>query len=673
MTGVLKIQVVTLGDDGNMAAVTDAEVVLGRRDLLQGSKWPHDDLLPTHQHTADGYYGVWVGPGAEPTPGEWLLVVRNPASSSVLFSPVVQRLTLKDTAGVLQALPGWGRISDRLGAQAATVSISNAGGRNSAEAPDHTTINVRLFKRTEIFGITGHDEGGTSFAEFAKGRRNLLRKWDVVDDGVISILFDEKSHRILVSVKSARAAASSWVSVAEDDMPADHVLSMTDFYNHLHVAGRDHPGTIIEAGVFGHSWLMGPIIMNTIDNTSSVTERADEDTDGRQKDWLPPGEPSQTPTGPVTDGPTMTYYSSIRDAFHPDRGALRIWGCNHMQNVVAQCQAANAERRRGSARDRFFFVPLQTITGRNFYSGGEQNTTQDYVKRSVGMLIQSRYYAQAIEPCDFRGAVIYAGAAARYLRLPVYAGPPGLGSLLGNVEGQPTFFIHSGKPERPGPSDTTRSDPPVVYRREASHPGTESGPVLQWFRDEYPSLALDDLRYANFTAMIGEPLPDPGFHTERFEMFYDEGQRDQLAGSMAAVVLRLPTGLEVHTPVEHATQPNTVYSRPIPDVLSGVQGHRYVIRGRTIAQVQHRGPATVVMMIGTPARDRDSAIFVGVDGRSIWLESPARANQFAVRTAPIEQGDATFYRRSAWTPPASASPVPITDGVIETATPRCYW
>src|SRR6186713_463591 len=89
--------------DGKLAPVTDAQVVVGRRDLVGDSDYPYDDLLPTFQHDADGHYLNSSGdPENEPAAGEWLLVVRKKG-----FSTVVQKLTLTEKEGVLRAAPGW--------------------------------------------------------------------------------------------------------------------------------------------------------------------------------------------------------------------------------------------------------------------------------------------------------------------------------------------------------------------------------------------------------------------------------------------------------------------------------------------------------------------------------------------------------------------------------------
>lgn len=679
MTGVLKIQVATRSAAGEVAPVTDARVVLGRRDLVGESRWPYDDLLPTYAHTGGGYYGVWTGEASGPGEGEWLLVV-----SKAGFSPVVQELTLVQAGSALKALPGWGAVTPSLDSLAATVSIANVGEQDTEDALQQTTINVRLQERSELVALTGLDHTGFDCSKFPRGRRNLLWKRGRVNDGVISTLIDAKRGRVIVSVKSASRAAASWIDVDERELaPPGRSASILDFYEHLHHVGQAHPGTVLEAGVFSHAWLMGPIIVNTFDHVASVTERDPNDTDGRQKDWLPAGRESVTPTGTVTDGPTMLRFPKLKEAFHAAQGALRIWGCNHMQNVVAECQAANAQRRAGVPRDRFFRVGLVVTSSGRFVRNGEEQTTLDHVKRTIGMLAQSRYFARSPEPYDLRGAVTYAGAAAQFLGLPVFAGPPGLGSLWGRLEGEDSFFVHSGKPEQAGASPSTVADPPVHYRRQHAHPGGESRPVLEWLREEFPAVELDELRYVDYAQLLKEPLPDPGYRTERYAMFCDGEQLMSIVTENGleenrAVVLRLASGLEVHAPERNTVRPEAVFSRPYPVELAGVGGHCYVIRRRPLTRVERRGPATVAILgkrdeLLEDSSSIDSAVFVGRDGKSTWLESPAGRDDFGPLKRVVRTGEAQFQYGLTWEPPVKLEKQLFAGGVIEAVEPRWYW
>ncbi|HEX7672112.1 MAG TPA: hypothetical protein VF395_21100, partial [Polyangiaceae bacterium] len=242
MTKSLKLQVFSNAPDGSKLPVTDARVVLGRRDLLGNSRWPHDDLVATHTHLADGFYGNFTGkPENEPKEGQWLLVVTKAG-----MSPVAQRLTLRTSGEVLVASPGWDKARG-LGAQAATVSIVNAGPKVKGDAAKHTTVNAVLFPRTEIVGITGHDDhGNTEYAHMAEGRRNLLFKKKKLDPGVISTLFHANERAVITTVKSAAGDPRSWVEVdrfaehplADDagkkrpDDTVEHELTIMHFYQH---------------------------------------------------------------------------------------------------------------------------------------------------------------------------------------------------------------------------------------------------------------------------------------------------------------------------------------------------------------------------------------------------------------------------------------------------------
>lgn len=668
MNPSLKIQVFSNGSDGAKVPVTDARVTLARRDLLGGSRFPHEDLLPTHSHESDGFYGIFSGkPEHEPAEGHWLLVVRKNG-----MSPVAQRLTLSTSGDVLIAKAGWAPETG-LGAQAATVSIANAGKKVKGDVAQHTTVNVTLFPRLDIVGITGHDDGGTEFALMADGRRNLLYKRKKIDDGTIATLFHSNQRAVISTIKSARRDPRSWVVVdsfvehpldedAGKDRPketAAHELSIVNFYEQLDRLGRENPGTVVEAGIFSHSWTMGPIIWNTFDGTSSVTERFSEDTDGRQKDWLPAGQPSEAPTGTVTEGPTMQRFSKLQDAFRKPDGALRIWGCSHMQNVIREGTVALGKLKAKRPRDEFFIVsPLTTVLGENFFVGGEENATLDHIKRLIGKFISGTKYARALETHDFRAVLNYPGAASRLLKTPVFGAAPGMGSLFGRQDGEPTFYIDGeASPANVGPKDA-RGENVALFR---------------WYHLEFgDTFQEDDLHYVDYQKLRSAQLPDPGWRTERWATFYDQEQPDRAVHLGGAVVLRLPSALEVYRRVPTATNPVKIFTRPRPFALNGVNGHLYVFSQHVLEVVERRAGATVVMIAPKTEQNLDSAVFVGTDGRTVWLTSPAGKNQFTVTTDPLPVVSSTFFRGSQWLKPRTPLP-PITDGVIEAVTPRCFW
>jgi hypothetical protein len=663
----LKLQVFEPTEDGGKKPVTDARVVLGRRDLLGDSRYPHDDLLPTHAHLSDGFYGTFSGdPAAEPGAGEWLLVVTRDGSS-----PVVQRLTLKLVGQVLQASPGWAPRSGSLTQQAATVSIINAGKKAKGDAPEHTTVNVVLFPRLELLGITGHDDhGNTEYALMAEGRRNLLYKKKLLNDGAVSTLLHANKRAFVTTVKNATKDARGWLTLdtreksplAADagkkrpDETVDRELEILDFYAELQRIGKSFPGTLIEAGIFSHSWTMGPIIWNTSDSTASVVDHAPGDTDGRQKDWIPSGATSQTPTGPVSDGVVMKRFPDLAKAFRKPDASLRIWGCSHMQNVIREGVVALGKLREGIPRDEFFVVgPLTTVDARGFFSGGEENTTLDHVKRLIGSFASGDRYGRALETHDLRGVLNYPGAASRFLDVPVFGAPPGMGSLYGSHGGELTFYIDDEpRPKNPAPTD----------------PRGENFALFQWFRREFPGFfAEDPLHYVDYQKLRGAPLPDPGFRHERWAMFFDAEQRD-VSLKNPSIVMRLPTGLEVHRRVPRATDPRRIFRRPTAFTFNGVGGTLYAFAGHSLELIERRGPATVVVIAPDP--NLDSAAFVGPDARTLWLTAAPGTGNFAPASTPLPVERPTFFAGTQWREPRVPLP-PVVDGVIEVQSTRWFW
>src|SRR5882724_2458000 len=68
-------------------------------------------------------------------------------------------------------------------------------------------------------------------------------------------------------------------------------------------------------------WRWGPITQDTFDQSNDLSTRDLADKDGRPKDWYP-------------DGAIASDLPDLPKAFAPG-GRMIIWGCSHMENVVA--------------------------------------------------------------------------------------------------------------------------------------------------------------------------------------------------------------------------------------------------------------------------------------------------------------------------------------------------
>lgn len=286
---------------GVLSPTTDANVSIVPRTDVGALEWPFEALRFTHSHQQNGFYRAVSGdPADEPGPGEWLLVV-----AKFGRSPVVQRLTLAEKNGVLQATAGWGvGAAGQLSATALTVSIVNYDQVPGTAPPGpakQAMVTVRLLERLEMVSMGCVDKtsvglGGTHFEEFAKGRTHVLFADKKLNDGVIFTLFTAMTRQKQTFVKSRAPKANEWVLV--DDVVKAPVakggkqpvvgkdLSILDFYAHLNNVGRATPGTVVEAGIFGHAYVLGPIVWNTFDGVASFTARDPGDFDGRSKDWV---------------------------------------------------------------------------------------------------------------------------------------------------------------------------------------------------------------------------------------------------------------------------------------------------------------------------------------------------------------------------------------------------
>ncbi len=447
MAEPLPVQFSVLSDSGNSHQIEkNASLSIVARDKVGDATWPYEKLPLTHKYFQNGFYRALSGkPADEPGAGEWLLVARLGGKS-----PVVQRITLSVKGAVLVADAGWGvPASKQLQNTALTVSIVNYEQKQGAappRLPRQTRISAKLLPRQEVVGLacvdrTGSSLGGTHFEEFAKSRRDRLFADEEVNDGVIATILDAKTRMTQIWVKSRAPRAVDWLLLEERQKAPPPLsvktpvvgkdLSIVDFYQHLSDVGRVAPGSVIEAGIFGHAYVLGPIVWNTFDRVPSFTKRDPNDFDGRSKDWVP-------------RGAVDTTFRTLHDAFHPTKGALRAWGCNHMNNVLAEISTAMNAMRMNVPRDQFFMVtlpPLRDEDQKLISKVGHENVTLDHLKRSVAQYIVSQKIKHTIEHGDATGVVAYCGAAMQKLHLRVIGAPPGIGSSFKKEGGEWIMFI----------------------------------------------------------------------------------------------------------------------------------------------------------------------------------------------------------------------------------------
>jgi hypothetical protein len=95
------------------------------------------------------------------------------------------------------------------------------------------------------------------------------------------------------------------------------IMSIIDIYNAVRQIGINTPNTLVELSFFSHSWMGGPILVNSFDDGNLTLRGAMRDPDDKDprasKDFIPP----------TMDAVQL---ANFKKAFHTD-GYIWIWGC----------------------------------------------------------------------------------------------------------------------------------------------------------------------------------------------------------------------------------------------------------------------------------------------------------------------------------------------------------
>ena len=595
-----------------------ASVLMVERSQLGGEPWPFvSKTRITHAHKGNGLYTA-IDPAQEPGPGEWLLGVFAESKS-----PVVQRLMLADVNGVLRATPGWAKETGTEDERtAATVSIANfnqAKGGGSTLPAQNTQITVRGIdiKQAVLVASNDWEHTGTDFRQFAEGRRNLLFKRGILDEGSILHLLVCDPRKTLVQVKSRRSDYKKWLTVGETVKApvsgarpggAADELGILDFYRLLNKIGSRDTGSVVEAGIFGHGWYAGPVIWNTSDAEPSLSQRSAKDLDGRQKDWL---------------GDTMDQFPSLRFAFGT-KGALRIWGCSHMPMLSWAARAAQAQRKAGTA--------ASTLYTAKYLNGGVERTSLDFQKRNIAQYIVSRMLRPMFRDGDQSGVVSYLGAAVQSLGVPCWGAPPGMGASFGQIDGNVVMTIL---------------------------PDQETTPLLEFWKDAFGTDFVQDLEgYCDYNVLLKATLPNPGWQTERYFRY------PEILNTVIA--LRVASGLEVFRPLGSPD-----FLEPTAETFASVAGHLYVAPKGKPARVELRG-ATPYLFVDPGTNDL--GVFVRTDGVVMLMTRPP-GGAWAVDTSSVSRVSMDFNGFASnpkWKPSATGATT-FTNGVLHIVAPGYVW
>ncbi len=616
MATPVRILVMNVGADGALTPSTDAQVVIGRRDLLGDSRFPHADLLQTHFESGGHYVNISGDPKNEPDTGEWLLVVRAKDKATV-----VQHLTFSTKDDVVRAAAGWGGAGGA-GQTAATVSIANyveAKEEVDADRPKQSVLTVKLLPAVHFVALACVQTDAT-FDLFSQGRRDRLFERGELNPGSHAHLISTRRNVTEVFVKSQKPAVTSWVKVAELTPQGEGQKNgILEFYGVLQQLGVEEPGTVLEAAYFGHGWHAGPVVRNTSDEGVDLVTRDPKDFDGRPKDWHP-------------EGAIAKQFPKLKDALRSD-GRFFIAGCSHMVNVINECRAANKQANDGTARDVFYKAPMR---------GGHVHTTLDYTKRAFGQFVQSKFFNRSDINGVGAGHATYIGLAAQTLGCEVFGAPPGAEANFGRVRGTGRI------------SHQTM----LVLAR----PNTENISVISYYEREFSTFERDDLGYASYTKMLGEVLPELGYRTERHAIF-EEWEWGKL--------LRLPSGLLVRR-----ENKNGAVSFPVPRSEGPLSGHLYVLPRalpKFVALFNYLDGRVQKVLMTRDDPARDMGLFVTTQGQTLLRIRDRPSGDFELPDRSIPMVNMQVGPGESWDVPEPPNEIPQPIGDIERVEPKWYW
>lgn len=291
-------------------------------------------------------------------------------------------------------------------------------GGNAKEIAFHVT----LFPAAEVVFIAGLDynrpdvSGGWMFHEYCFNRAKVLLQERKIHRGTIVTVFSTAK----IWRKTRVCGVNGWVDVEVVQLgdPAARVLPppgnpyrpvagldihISDFYKYLAGVGVRAPHSVLEIGVFSHSWPGGPILYNSGESAayraSSVRDPAD--FDARSKDFNDANFPA---------------YDKMKDALAPGC-RFTIWGCSATTHFRVRSKEARDAILKGLPEEAFFICRSALEDHEHpaigVFAIQEENTSELRHRWMMDALFRQRTY-----PAE----------AAKRLGIEVRAGCPGTGS-----------------------------------------------------------------------------------------------------------------------------------------------------------------------------------------------------------------------------------------------------
>jgi hypothetical protein len=574
----------------------------------------YESLAATHTHSGDGRYDPLV----PPTPGEWLLVVRDAGRC-----PVVQRVTLSDDAGMLRVKVGWkgsGQVERDL--QAAAVDIVNfKAAKANTKPPLQSLVTAKLFPRREFVFMSGTEfhGAGTTWRLFAEGHRNLLRQAKVINDGdLITFLVCEQRKR-KTFVKAA-GGSNAWLLIDEflksgadrkspdpqvEQADSNKDLGILDLYEYLDKVGATAPGTVEEVSVFSHAFFDGPILWDTFQRDGSggaagttnfqddPVQRDPKDLDGRTKDWNSSG--------------TMSTFGNLPASLSA-QGLLKVWGCNAETFIGQMIRRAQSKLAPKFPHDVFFDF---TFTETNPGDDSEIATRVTKSHLTIAHLLKTEIDLRLRKYC---------GTATTFLAHRVFGALPGTGSNFGAKGGGNN----------------------VMFVNEKDH-----APIFAFYNREVGAKTAKDADgYCDFQALLSAAS---GFSTPPWST-----ERHVLISDVSANTHKAVTFVQVATGAFAARRTPAGSFKMLAQtglVDSGRSGHLFVANfGRFDRILDHGGFPLVALEVAT---DRDAGVYVQDDGVVFMMTRLRGATAWVTESAAITHFSGT----------------PVTDGVLHRGTP----
>ena len=517
--------------DDNGGNIAGAVVVLVEKSTIPGGSFhPFSGLAATHDDAGDGKYNEKAT--ITPTEDDWLLVVSLAGKSTV-----VQPLKLtKGADGEFTAHP--------VPAAVATVTISGALRKVGATKVKEVGFHVKLFPAAEIVFIAGVDynrrdvSGGWLFHEYGFNRATILRRKKKIDDGTIVTVFSTakiwRTKRVWglggwVDIEVAKL----WGDPATRTLPAAGEIyqpiagldiHIIDFYTYLSEVGDRQPNSVLEIGIFSHSFPGGPILYDTGENAavSNVfsAARDPDDFDARPKDF---------------NATNFAGYPKMKDALAPNC-RFTIWGCSATTHFKFASRRSLQAIKAGRPEDEFFIVRNEVEDHGAIVAVEEERTSE----------IRHRFLMDAL----FRRAT-YPAEAARKLDIEVRGGCPGTGSDPSTIDGIEMLSVDL-----------------ALYKDVFDYFHAKFAPEFAETNEKW------DKGYVDYHALQSRPaVAAPAFATEQYFLSIDKIPTHFSPGGSSK--LRFGN----NKAIDHPTANVQVVSTPQVDfVTAGKKGHLYVLK-----------------------------------------------------------------------------------------------